>query len=387
MGLPSSELFAARHERGRQALQRAALDALLVTHLPNIRYLTGFGGSTAAVVLARERLVFVTDARYVTEVAQELVPACPGLELVRVDPTYDETLVRVLMDLEVRRVGIEASRLVVQRHAWLTSTLAARASAAGEPRVELAETDRLIEADRLVKDAFEQAALRTAGRMLTGVAQEIVADVRAGRTESAIAADIDWTLKHAGFERPAFDTIVASGSNAALPHARPGARVLEAGDLVVLDFGGVYDGYCVDLTRTVCVGEAGIETRRVYDAVAQAQAAAIAMVAPGTKVSDVDAAARDTLARFGLADAFTHATGHGLGLEVHEEPRVGPAKAGIPGVAPAGRDEILAPGMVITVEPGAYLPGWGGVRIEDDVLVTADGREVLTSATRALQVV
>ena len=338
------------------------------------------------VVITANRVVFITDARYATEVERDLVPRCPGLELVRVAPTYDQTICEVVTGLKAGRTGIESAYLPVGRYHWLKSAFAALV-AEGRPNVELVETERLLEAERLEKDAFEQAALRRAGAMLSVVTGEVIADLRPGLSESQVAADIDWAMKHAGFERPAFDTIVASGPNGALPHARPGARLLQAGDLVVLDFGGVLDGYCVDLTRTVSVGAPGAEASRVYEAVLAAQEAAIRSVRPGTRVSQVDEAAREELSRRGLGQAFVHATGHGLGLEVHEEPRVGPAKAGIPGVAPVGRDEVLRPGIVITIEPGAYLPDWGGVRIEDDVLVTDQGCDVLTSAPRALSVV
>jgi Xaa-Pro aminopeptidase len=187
-----------------------------------------------------------------------------------------------------------------------------------------------------------------------------------------VAHDIDALIRRLGFERPAFETIVASGPNSALPHARPGARVLQPGDGVVLDFGGVYDGYCVDLTRTVQLGDAGSDFRRVFAAVAEAQQAAIASIRPGIPASAVDSAARAVLGRYGLEEAFGHGTGHGLGLEVHEEPRIGRALAGVP-------DLLLEAGMVFTVEPGAYVEGVGGVRIEDDVLVTEDGCVVLTA--------
>ena len=176
-------------------------------------------------------------------------------------------------------------------------------------------------------------------------------------------------MRAAGFDRPAFDTIVASGPNAALPHARPTDRVVGASEGVLLDFGGVYDGYCVDLTRTVHVGPMPEGFRRLFDAVREAQQAAIAAVKPGALPVDIDAAARTVMVRHGLGDAFGHGTGHGLGLEVHEEPRVSP-------LAPPG--EPVAAGMVLTIEPGAYVPGTGGVRIEDDVLVTPGGCEWLT---------
>jgi Xaa-Pro aminopeptidase len=209
-----------------------------------------------------------------------------------------------------------------------------------------------------------------------------------GRSEREVAADIDWRLRQAGFERPAFETIVASGPNSAMPHARPGERVLEPGDLVVLDFGGVYGGYCVDLTRTVSLGEPAAEARRVYGAVHDAQTAAIEAVRPNVRASQIDAAARDTLKGHGLGEAFGHGTGHGLGVEVHEAPHIRPRQesAAPSALAAWTADDSIEPGMVFTIEPGAYIPGWGGVRIEDDVLVTGDGREVLTTVPYGLTV-
>ncbi len=185
-------------------------------------------------------------------------------------------------------------------------------------------------------------------------------------------------LRDGGFERPAFDTIVAAGPNAALPHAHPGERMLSEGDLVVLDFGGVHDSYCVDLTRTVVVGRASPRAREVYEAVLAAHDAAIAAVAPGRSPFDIDAAARGVLAGRGMAEAFGHGTGHGLGIEVHEDPRVSRRRPDDPDADP------VEPGMVFTIEPGAYFPGWGGVRIEDDVVVTGQGSDVLTDVTTEL---
>ncbi len=386
MELPSPELFSARLERIRAALLRDRLDGLVIVHLPNVQYLTGYSGSTAIAVITAARLVLITDARYATEVERDLLPICPGLELVRVAPTYDQTLSDVLVELSPSRVGIEAAYLPIGRYRFVASAVAGRL-APGKAPIELVDTTRIVEAERLVKDPFEQSALRRAGLLLTTVTVQVLGELRAGQTEAEIAADIDWSIKHAGFERPSFDTIVASGPNGALPHARPGARRLQAGDLVVLDFGGVLDGYCVDTTRTASVGEPGSEARRVHDAVLKAQEAALLAARPGVRVSELDEAARGVLTGLGLASAFVHATGHGLGLEIHEEPRVGPARADIPGVAPVGRDEVLCPGIAITIEPGAYVPNWGGVRIEDDILITEHGCEILTSASRALVVV
>jgi Xaa-Pro aminopeptidase len=384
MPYPPADLLAARHARVRAALAHAGLDALVVFHLPNIRYLTGFPGSTAIVVLAPRELALITDGRYVTEVETHVAPGCPGLRLVKVDPTYDATLAAFLRAFEGTRVGFESAHVTVKRFDALAAAL--RDSPSRRP-VELVPVERLVEAPRLVKDAAEIATFRQAGAMISAVARDVLNGLRAGQREWEVAADIDDRIRRGGFERPAFDTIVASGPNGALPHARPGERRLQPGDLVVLDFGGVYDGYCVDLTRTVSVGPPGAEARRLYEAVAEAQEAAAAAVRPSGVVTDVDEAARGTLERLGFGPAFTHATGHGLGLEIHEEPRVGPRRADIPGVPPAGRDERLEPGLVFTIEPGAYLPGFGGVRIEDDVLVTETGVAWLTDVPRALRVV
>ena len=215
---------------------------------------------------------------------------------------------------------------------------------------------------------------------MSAVARALPGEIRPGRSEREVSRAVESRLYDAGFIKPAFDTIVASGPNAALPHASPGERRLSEGDLVVLDFGGVYDSYCVDLTRTVSVGKASDRARDVYKAVLEAHDRAIAHVAPGRSRFAIDAAARDTLGRYGLAEAFGHGTGHGLGIEVHEDPRITRPRAGD---EQTGANAV-ASGMVFTIEPGAYLPGWGGVRIEDDVLVTEGGVEVLTNVTTDL---
>ncbi|MGH9239655.1 MAG: M24 family metallopeptidase, partial [Vicinamibacterales bacterium] len=281
-------------------------------------------------------------------------------------------LLECLAEMGVTTVGFEAAHLTVARHEWLVRTAAARRVA-----VTLRPTERVVEQARVIKDDAEMAILREAARRLTPVARAAFDMVRPGTIERAVAARIESAIREAGFERPAFDTIVASGPNAALPHYRAGDRVLERGDVVVLDFGGVLDGYCSDLTRTVAVAPPSAEAHRVHQAVREAQQAAIDAVRPGIATTDVDRAARRVLDAHGLGEAFGHGTGHGLGLDVHEEPRVTRPRAD---VAPVP----LEPGMVFTIEPGAYLPGWGGVRIEDDVLVTARGCEVLTSVPYAL---
>jgi Xaa-Pro aminopeptidase len=354
----------------RLDLAALGLDALVVTHLPNLRYLTGFSGTAGAAVVSGNRCRLVIDFRYETT-ARALVADLSSdlIELHLVERTYDDALVDVLRDITGEKVGIEASSMTVGRFNRLTEALR-RLDSARTGGI-LVPTERVVERRRAVKDSSEIETLREAGRRLSEMARRVPGMVREGRTELEIAADIDSAIRQAGFERPAFETIVAGGENGAKPHARPGKRQVRDGDWVVLDFGGIYDGYCVDLTRTLPVGAGGRELAGVAAAVLEAHDAAIKSVRPGARPSEIDAAARQVLAGHGLADAFGHGTGHGLGLEVHEDPRI----SKLPGALP---DEPVVPGMVFTIEPGAYLPGLGGVRIEDDVLVVEGGCVVLT---------
>jgi Xaa-Pro aminopeptidase len=365
---------ASRLDRVRAHMRAADVDALVVTHLPNVQYLTGFAGSAGALVLLPRSSLLAVDFRYVTA-ATAVTASSDGLVAVSTfDSSYDEALIQILLRERSERVGIEAAYLPVSRFNAISAGLAARSPlpvAPAESAPILIPTERLVERARIIKDAAEVATLREAGRRLARLGREVPALVQEGRTEESIAGEIEKKLRQAGFSRPAFETIVASGPNSALPHARPTARPVGAGEPTVLDFGGVYDGYCVDLTRTVQVGAVSTTIQRLYAAVAEAQEAAIRAVRPGETASAVDAAARSVLERHGLGEAFGHGTGHGLGLEVHEEPRIGRATPRLP-------DERLQPGMVFTIEPGAYVPGVGGVRIEDDVLVTETGCEVLT---------
>jgi Xaa-Pro aminopeptidase len=373
-----------RHNLAREAAARHSVEALLVTSRPNIFYLTNFTGSSAIAVVTPDRLHFITDFRYVTAVEslQQSEEACPDFELTVVEGSYDATLVRLLSSLNVSRVGFEAAHLTVSRYNWLVDQLGR--NAAVPPT--LVPTEQLVERLRVRKDADEIETLREAAGRLSAVARGVFEEIRAGRTEQEVARAIDARIIAGGFERTAFDTIVASGPQAALPHAHPTERTLGENDVVVLDFGGVYRSYCVDLTRTVAVGRASSRAREVHAAVLEAHDRAIQAVAPGRSRFAIDAAARDSLTARGLGEAFGHGTGHGLGIEIHEDPRItrrtGEAAAG--NAESNEADEAVAPGMVFTIEPGAYLPGWGGVRIEDDVLVTEHGVEVLTSVTTDL---
>jgi Xaa-Pro aminopeptidase len=372
VALPSTAALAQRHARIRESLETLSLDALIVTPSTNIRYLSNHAGTAGILVITRDALHLLIDFRYQEAVRalQASPSACPNLRVWEVPASYEEALIGCLADIGVTTVGFEAAHVTVARYEWWRETIAGRGL-----DITLRSTERVVEQARIIKDAFEFAILRDGARRLEQVLPAVLASIRAGMTERSVASVIEASMRDAGYERVAFDTIVASGPHSAMPHYRAGTRMLAVGDLLVLDFGGVLDGYCCDLTRTVSIGPPSREARRVYDAVRDAHAAAVAAAKPGIDASAVDAAARDVLRDRGLGEAFGHGTGHGLGLDVHEEPRIGRPRADMPPVA-------LSAGMVFTIEPGAYLPGFGGVRIEDDVLVTESGCELLTTLPR-----
>ena len=271
---------------------------------------------------------------------QESPAACPGLRVWDVPASYDEALLACLAEIGSSVVGFEAAHVTVSKHDWWQRDhLRPEIS-----RITFRSTERVVEQARLIKDAAEIETLREAARRLSDVATAAFAGVRAGVSERHVAGVIESAMRAAGYERVAFDTIVGSGPNAALPHYRAGDRMLSSGDLVVLDFGGVLDGYCCDLTRTVSIGSPSAEARQLYAAVYDAQQAALAAVRPGVETSAVDAAARSVLEERGLGAAFGHGTGHGLGLDIHEEPRITWPRPDVPSVP-------LAPGMVFTIEP------------------------------------
>jgi len=374
MRLPDSATLLARQARIREQFDTLNNDALVVTAFPNIRYLANHVGSAGILVLTTEAAHLVVDFRYESAIAalQQSASACPGLRVWPVPGSYEEALLGCLSELGVERVGLESSSVTLARYEWLVANVKSRSLP-----LSFRSTSGIVERARMVKDATEVAILREAALRLDGVVDAAFRAVRSGVAERAVAVQIEAAMRDAGYERLAFDTIVASGPNAALPHHRAGERVLAAGDLVVLDFGGVLDGYCCDITRTVSVGPASERARDLYDAVHAAHQAAVAAVRPGVQTTVVDAAARSVLEAKGLGPNFGHGTGHGLGLDVHEDPRVGKPRADLEPVT-------LEAGMIFTIEPGAYVAGFGGVRIEDDVLVTTDGCEVLTRPRRDL---
>ena len=344
----------------------AGIDALLVTRLPNVRYLTGFTGSAATLLVGPEALLVVTDGRYETQVAEQLAAARveAQVEIGRTQAEQLERLERAVAPYP--RLGLEAHGVT-----WSEQrTLADRLS-----DTELVPTEDLVEALRRVKDDGEVGRIRAACAIGDDALAELLPRLAARPTEADFAVMLEHAMRRRGAAGMSFDPIVASGPNAAKPHARPSGRVIGAGELVVLDFGCIVDGYCSDITRTVSVGDPGPDARGLWDLVEHSQGAGREAVRAGVACADVDRACRDVIDAAGLGDAFVHGTGHGVGLEIHEAPRVART-------APGTLDDRT----VVTVEPGVYLPGVGGVRIEDTVVVTEDGAVLLTQAPKSLVV-
>lgn len=363
---PTLDSAKVRLTRLRATLADAGLDGLVVTHLPNVRYLSGFTGSAGVLAVLPERALLVTDARYRIQAREEVRQTCPPRSKVCI--ARGDALFACGKLLE----GRQRLRLGFERETLSVAALERLKGAAGG-RVAWKGASGLVEGLRAVKDADEIERLRAAARLGSKVFARVLPLIKPGVRENELAAEIEYQMRRSGAEGPSFETIVASGPRTALPHARPGDRRLRKNELVLLDWGAILRGYCCDLTRTVFLGTSRSSTglRRWYAAVLEAQQAALECARPGASGQEVDAAARRVLRRARLGRYFTHSTGHGLGLEIHEEPRLA-----------RGQHSRLAPGNVITVEPGVYVEGIGGIRIEDDVLITSGGAEVLTSAPR-----
>lgn len=353
--------YAQRRRRLNEILAQRKLDALLITHLPNIRYLIGFTGSAGVLVSVGGRLTFFTDGRYTAQAGDEVqgarVVIAKGAALTSATEHLNRSL-RVQA-----RVGIEAEHMPVSQRSTVGK--------AARKGIRLVETVGAVQQLRTVKEPEEIARITRAVDLGAGILPSGLKAIKPGVAESVVAAELEYAARTRGAEAMSFETIVASGERSALPHGKASSAPIARKGFVVLDFGVILAGYCSDMTRTVHVGRATREARRMYDAVLEAQLAAIAAVRAGVSVGDVDRAARSVLENSGLGKFFTHSTGHGVGLEIHEPPRI--AK---------GATDILQPGMVITIEPGAYIAGNGGVRIEDMVVVTESGCNVLTPASK-----
>ncbi|MGZ4550016.1 MAG: M24 family metallopeptidase [Blastococcus sp.] len=362
---------AARRDALRATAAGQGLDAVLVTNLLNVRYLTGFTGSNGALLVRTDGAdLFGTDGRYTTQAGVQV----PDVELL-VDRSTTAALARAAVRGGAGRIGFESHDLTVDGLTGLEKVLADAAAGGAVP--ELASVRRAVEAQRAIKDDDEIDALRRACAVADRALAELAAEgaLRPGRTELQVGRELDARMLALGAEAPSFETIVAAGANSAIPHHRPDATELRDGDFLKLDFGATVDGYHSDMTRTLVLGHAADWQREIYELVAASQAAGRAALQVGADVVAVDAASRRVIADAGHGDHFTHGLGHGVGLEIHEAPGIGPLGAG-----------SLAAGMAVTVEPGVYLPGHGGVRIEDTLIVTAHAPELLTLTSKELLV-
>lgn len=365
--LPLDELppmdVAGRIVRLRQVMASADWDGIVVSNLTNVRYLTGFTGSAGVVLVTPEATVFVSDGRYRDQSAMEIAAAgvSARIEIVAADP--DSVIADAAVSAGVSRLGMEAQTVTwAQQRRWESELFGSGS---------LVATHGVVEELRLVKDAGEAARIRAACAIADAALAEVRHRLADQPSEIEFGLELDAAMRRLGAADVSFETIVASGPNGAKPHHHPSRRTIEQGDLVVIDFGALIDGYHSDMTRTVAVGDVGPDRLRMLEVVLASQQAGVEAIAPGVSAADVDAVCRAVIDDAGWGDAFLHSTGHGVGLDIHEEPRV------------SGRSTAtLVAGHVVTVEPGVYLPELGGVRIEDTLLVTDDGCDRLTLAPK-----
>ncbi len=354
--------YTKRMQSLREQLAERSLDGIYITNLTNIRYLCGFTGSAGQLLILPEKQLFFSDTRY-DEQSRKEVKNC---EIHMIDKDYYNTFNKLGLFNHDYNMGFEAAYLPVAAFNKL---------AAEFPKLNLIPTENITELIAAVKDSSEIEALSAAAEITDRVFQEILPELKPGAIERNIAARVSYLFKIHGADGDAYDPIVASGSQSALPHATPGSKKLETGDFVVLDIGAKYGGYCADMTRTVVIGEATERHREIYNLVLESHLAGIRACRAGVKGSDVDHACREVIEKRGYGPQFNHSTGHGVGLEVHTHPRVSKLN-NLP----------LLENYVVTIEPGIYIPGWGGVRIEDDCWVRNNGCTSLNKSPKEMMV-
>ncbi|SDF10305.1 M24 family metallopeptidase [Sporolituus thermophilus] len=346
-----------RLKRLHNLIKQENVDGMIVTKPENRRYFSGFTGTAGMLLITAEGRWLITDFRYIEQAARQ----APDFEVVRHGSGIYETLAGLLKPLGLARIGFEADYVTWDVYHALNASV-------GAELVPL-RLDGL----RMVKDHDELLLLKKAVAIADHAFEHILSFIKPGISEREIALELEFAMRRQGAEKAAFDIIVASGARSALPHGVASEKIIEAGDLVTLDFGAVYQGYHSDITRTVVIGRASAKQRQIYDIVLAAQQTGVSALSPGLAGSEVDKAARAVIADAGYGEFFGHGLGHGVGLAIHEEPRLSPTGS-----------VILEENMVVTVEPGIYLPEWGGVRIEDMVVLTASGCEVLTGSSKQL---
>jgi len=344
----------------REILTNEGLDAILITQPENRRYLSGFTGSTGVLLISQEQAVLATDFRYYEQVEKQ----APDFRLAKVTARFETLLPELIQQVGAKTVGFESTHLTVDQHQQWQEV------AEG---FELLPTRELVERIRAVKDEGELGKIKKAIALSDEALAHIAGFIEPGMTEKEVAWELEVFMRTRGAEKLAFDTIVGSGPNGAMPHATVSERVIQAGEPIVIDMGAMVDGYNSDLTRTICAGRADDKFKEIHAIVLEAQLTAERDIRPGMQGKQADGIARQVIEQAGYGENYGHGLGHGVGLAVHEKPGVGRLS-----------EDVLEPGMVFTVEPGIYLPGWGGVRIEDIVVMKEDGVEVLTQVSKAL---
>lgn len=340
-------------------LKENGIDGLLVTKRENIRYLSGFTGSSGVLVVTGQSASFITDFRYTEQAASQV----KGFDIIEHKTSLIKSVAEVVGKEGVARLGVEQDDLTVGQYRAYEKEVAA----------ELIETSGIVEKLRLIKDESEIKIMKEAAAIADAAFTHIQSFIRPGRTEKEVANELEMFMRAQGADSSSFDMIVASGHRSALPHGVASDKVIEAGELVTLDFGAYYKGYCSDITRTLAIGEISDELRNIYDTVLRAQLAGVAGTKAGITGIEADALTRDIIKDAGYGEYFGHSTGHGLGMEVHEAPGL------------SFRSEtVLEPGMVVTIEPGIYISGLGGCRIEDDIVITENGNVCLTQSPKEL---
>lgn len=346
-------------ERLRAAFSTLGIDGILITSPYNRRYMTNFTGTSGVVLISTDKAQFITDFRYIEQASKQ----CQGYEIVKISGTIPEEVAKQAIKLGIQKLGFEEDYL----------TFSSFKTYEKEVEAGLVPISGVIEKLRLIKTDAEIKILKEAADIADAAFKHILDFIRPGKTELEVSNELEFFMRRAGATSSSFDTIVASGHRSALPHGVASEKIIEAGDFVTLDYGAYYKGYVSDITRTIAVGEPDAKLKEIYEIVLEAQLRGMDGIKPGMTGKEADALTRDYITEKGYGEYFGHSTGHGIGLEVHE----GPALS-------LKSDLVLEPGMIVTCEPGIYIPGLGGVRIEDDTLITKDLNEALTHSTKEL---
>ncbi|EKN69853.1 proline dipeptidase [Neobacillus bataviensis LMG 21833] len=343
----------------RANFSQHGIDGILITSPFNRRYISNFTGTAGVVLISADKAQFITDFRYLEQASKQ----CQGFEIVKFASSIPEEIARLAKELGIQKLGFEEDHLTYSLFKVYEK----------EVEAELVPISDVIEKLRLIKTDAEIKILKVAADIADAAFKHILDFIRPGKTELEVSNELEFFMRRAGATSSSFNTIVASGHRSALPHGVASDKVIEAGDFVTMDYGAYYNGYVSDITRTVAVGEPNSKLKEIYDIVLEAQVRGMAGFKPGLTGKEADALTRDYITEKGFGEYFGHSTGHGIGLEIHEGPALSMKS-----------DIILEPGMVVTCEPGIYIPGLGGVRIEDDTLITQNGNEALTHSTKEL---